>query len=219
MQSDDVIWDVVGKNFCSYKRKFKDIVLCQHPYNVTGLCMRTTCPLANGNYGTILEEDGVCFLYLKTVERSHTPRYMWEKIRLSEDTGKAFEQIDRHMMNIYKDYQIQRCKKRLCKIREYLRRMTHMAAQPKKVLEYETGKVRRRERKREVVALRAAQLQTTVERELVSRLAAGHYGDIYNFSPAFNELHDEEEEDEEEIERGYDEGPEDELEDDIEEMF
>eukprot|EP01054_Gregarina_sp_Poly1_P007364 Gregarina_sp_Poly_1__7363@NODE_4068_length_748_cov_52_293686_g705_i2_p1_GENE_NODE_4068_length_748_cov_52_293686_g705_i2NODE_4068_length_748_cov_52_293686_g705_i2_p1_ORF_typecomplete_len140_score6_71Ribosomal_L28e/PF01778_17/4_6e32_NODE_4068_length_748_cov_52_293686_g705_i2261680 len=134
MQCDETIWNCVGKDFCSFRTKFQDVNLCRNIYNVTGQCTRASCPLANSYYGTILEEQGTCYLYLKTIERAHTPRKLWEKVRLSSNKDKALEQIETRMKNVFKEHQTKKCIQRYLRIKEYLARMRRISLKPQYVL-------------------------------------------------------------------------------------
>jgi len=59
MQSDEVVWQIINHGHCSYKIKEEQApTFCRNAYNVTGLCNRSSCPLANSNYSTILEQNG-----------------------------------------------------------------------------------------------------------------------------------------------------------------
>jgi len=50
---------------------------CKNENNVTGLCSKNSCPLANSQYATIREEKGVkmyfdlCFYKVKAVTKCH----------------------------------------------------------------------------------------------------------------------------------------------------
>lgn len=215
MQHDEMIWQVINHQFCSFKttvgKALSDkTMFCKHPYSVTGLCNRTSCPLANSLYATIREEEGKIHLYIKTVERAHSPRNMWEKILLSRNYSKALTQLDQHLA-FFPKVLMHRNKQRLTKIHQYLIRMRkirlkELAGRKAKMVRVQR-KIDQREERRERKALVAAKLEHSIEKELVERLAKGTYGDIYNFpevpyQKALKSLeeNDAEEEEEEEFE-------------------
>jgi len=245
-----MIWQVINHQFCSYKSTLAKSKgsnrdkrqFCKHPYSTTGICNRSSCPLANSKYATVREERGRIHLYVKTVERAHSPKNLWEKIYLSRNYDKALGQLDEHLAYFPKA-QVHRNKQRLTKIHQYLLRMRKLklreinGSKAKHVRVHR--KVEQREERREKKALVAAKIENTIERELVERLAKGTYGDIYNFpevpyqkaleslkegeeeSESEEELETEDEMSDEENEEGmveYVEDLDEEEEDDLEDM-
>jgi len=194
MQSDPVIWQIINRQFCSFKVVMREqkSSFCRNPYNVNGLCNRSSCPLANSRYATVREEDGVIYLYIKTIERAHTPKNLWEKIPLHHTYTGALGQIDEQLMH-WPTKQVHKVKQRLTRLHQYLIRMKKLLTRTSFKLTAANSKLYNRERAREKKALVAARLDFAIKKELLDRLKNNTYGDLYNIhEKVFQEVMDSE---------------------------
>ncbi|RHZ73388.1 hypothetical protein CDV55_108997 [Aspergillus turcosus] len=183
MSSDEIVWQVINQQFCSYKLKTtKGQNFCRNEYNVSGLCNRQSCPLANSRYATVRSdpETGVMYLYMKTIERAHMPSKLWERIRLSSNYAKALEQLDERLI-YWPKFLIHKCKQRLTRLTQVAIRMRKIAKEEERlgerIVPKLAPKIRRREETRERKAESAAKVERAIERELIERLRSGAYGD------------------------------------------
>ncbi|XP_058756239.1 uncharacterized protein LOC131629469 [Vicia villosa] len=228
MQHDEVIWQVIRHNHCSFMAKITTGIFCRNPYSITGICNRSSCPLANSRYATIREDNGVFYLYMKTIERAHMPKDLWERVKLPRNYEQALEVIDKNLM-FWPKILIHKIKQRLTKMTQMRIRMRKLALKTREKITTLPRKEVKREARREEKAEKAAVLEKSIEKELLTRLKEGLYkqDDIINYPfEEYNKIIEmeksqpAEEEDEMEEEIEYVEGPYDELEeeDDIEDF-
>lgn len=175
--SDEVIWQVINHQFCAFKLKTEKQNFCRNEYNVSGLCSRQSCPLANARYATVKNVGGKLYLYMKTAERAHMPNRWWERIKLSKNYNKALAQIDHHLQYWQKFLQ-HKCKQRLTRLTQVAITERRLALnEEERHLVGVKPKLKRREENRERKALAAAKIEKAIEKELLERLKSGAYGD------------------------------------------
>ncbi|KAK7967370.1 uncharacterized protein PG986_001647 [Apiospora aurea] len=185
MASDEIVWQVINRateQFCSFKIKTtKEQTFCRNEMNITGLCNRQSCPLANSRYATVrASANGTIYLYMKTIERAHMPSKLWERRKLSANYQQALKQIDEWLI-YWPQFLQHKAKQRLTRLVQVAIRSRRLAKEEARlgetIVPKLAPKIRRREETRERKAEAAAKLERTIERELLQRLREGAYGD------------------------------------------
>ena len=207
---------------------------CSDPNNVTGLCNRNSCPLANSRYSTVYEEKGVCYLKMKTAERAHTPKELWESVKLDPSYNKALEQIDTELQ-YWPNFLKHKCKQRFTRLRQILIKRKKMKLEGRAEYKVVSHKAEKREKTRLIKAEKSALIENHIVNGLLENLKKKKYGDIYNITPntinkitenekVISEAQEDEDFNEEDYYKGYiedfsDEEEENEDEDDENEDF
>ena len=159
---------------------------CSDPNNVTGLCNRNSCPLANSRYSTVYEEKGICYLKMKTAERAHTPKELWESVKLDPSYNKALEQIDNELQ-YWPNFLKHKCKQRFTRLRQILIKRKKMKLEGRAEYKVVSHKAEKREKTRLIKAEKSAVIENHIVNGLLKNLKMGKYDVIYNINrKAFN---------------------------------
>merc|ERR1712118_371586 len=186
LQNDEVIWLILNQQSCSFKLKTQSQNFCRNLYNVSGLCNRSSCPLANSRYATIRENNGYCYLLLKTSDRAHMPSTMWRKIRLKKNYAEAMAQIEKKLQ-FWPKFLLHKNKQRLTSITQYLIRIQQLLRMTATILATNCVEHVKKNKRREPKAKVEARLQTTIKKDLLARLQAGTYSDIYQHTASIKQ--------------------------------
>ena len=116
---------------------------------------------------------------MKTIERAHTPKEMWEKIKLAPSYNTALQQIDEQLM-YWPEFYIHKSKQRFTKIRQMLVRKRKLKLKDTENYEIVSRKAEKREKSREKKAEKSALIERHIEEELLKKLQTPEYEEIYH---------------------------------------
>eukprot|EP00923_Selenidium_pygospionis_P003015 GHVN01004625.1.p2 GENE.GHVN01004625.1~~GHVN01004625.1.p2 ORF type:complete len:230 (+),score=37.24 GHVN01004625.1:927-1616(+) len=178
MQKDDLIWMVIGNQFCRYRTKTEKSSLCGNKYNLTGNCNREDCPLSNAKYATVREKDGKLFLFKKTIERAHMPNRLWDQKELPLNKKKQ-KVLIKQELEFWNPQLIRKCLKRA---ERHMECIEIRPAVKREMFDLEAKKTReeKNDRKRERKAEKKANVEATVKRHVLKKLDEGVYGALHS---------------------------------------
>lgn len=175
---DDLIWKTIGgERFCSFKFSTQKQFFCKNELNLTGFCSKQSCPLSNSRYATVVEKNGIIFLYQKDNKNSNFPDKIWKKTILSRNYLKAIQQLDSKLA-FWPKFLVHRVKQRLTKLTQVLIRNRINGIQKQIVPEEKIPSILFK-RNDEYKKLKKIKIQKIIEHELINRLNLGVYGNIY----------------------------------------
>ena len=125
---------------------------------------------------------------MKTAERAHTPKELWESVKLDPSYNKALEQIDNELQ-YWPNFLKHKCKQRFTRLRQILVKKKKMKLEGRAEYKVVSHKAEKREKTRLVKAEKSAVIENHIINGLLKNLNEGKYNDIYNINPkAFNTL-------------------------------
>ena len=166
--------------------------------------------MANSRYSTVYEEKGVCYLKMKTAERAHTPKDLWESVKLDPSYNKALEQIDTELQ-YWPKFLVHKCKQRFTRLRQILVKRRKIKLEGSAEYRIVSHKAERRENIRLAKTTKSAMIENQVKNGLLENLKNDKYKGIYNvnkkeFEKALENENEQEQVDEEFNEEDYEPG-------------
>ena len=129
---------------------------------------------------------------MKTAERAHTPKELWESVKLDPSYNKALEQIDKELQ-YWPNFLKHKCKQRFTRLRQILIKRKKMKLEGRAEYKVVSHKAEKRERTRLIKAEKSAVIENHIVNDLLKNLKMGKYDDIYNINhKAFNTMLEEE---------------------------
>jgi len=141
---------------------------------------------------------------MKTAERAHTPKELWESIKLDPSYNKALEQIDTELQ-YWPNFLKHKCKQRFTRLRQILIKRKKMKLEGRGEYKIVSRKAEKRENARLKKAEKSAVIENHVVQGLLNNLQKKKYNEIYNINPKIFEKVLEKENVEEDINEDFDE--------------
>jgi len=165
--TDDLVWNIIGKEqFCSFKQKKNNLNFCKNKYNLTGICFQKYCPLSNSKYATVIEREGVFFLFKKEKKNRNFPYKLWKKVTLSRNFVKAIQEININLA-FWPKFFLFYVKKKYTKLTQILIRSRLLKLKTKKKI-LNTKKNLLKKKYKEFEILKKIDIEKTIEHELLN---------------------------------------------------
>ena len=116
---------------------------------------------------------------MKTAERAHTPKDLWESVKLDPSYNKALEQIDTELQ-YWPKFLVHKCKQRFTRLRQILIKRRKIKLEGSAEYRVVSHKAERREGIRYEKISKSAMFENEVKNGLLQNLKNDKYKGIYN---------------------------------------